>query len=173
MHLLELTRLDLGTAANVLHATTDSVERWMTFNTSDPMPPPQWLLLNAYTLAVKGVCWPEQVEEYVRDRFPGAFADTIKPLKKVVVPDSPPIAPVDDIIDMLHDAGTTLEEIAFVQKNRVNSWLGPDKRFMPYAVYELTVMTLWARGKYIPKKDMAEYIHQKYKGWIALPDFSV
>lgn len=164
MHLLELTRLNPDAAARALHVSTDTVERWMTFKTSDPMPPNQWLLLNVYTLAVKDVCWPEPVKEYIRDRFPAAFAETIKPWNNVVVPESPPIATVDEIIDMLHDADTTLEEVAFAQKNRVNSWLGPDKRHMPYAVYELTVMTLWARGKYTPSKDMADYIHRKYHG---------
>ena len=164
MHLLELTRLDQDAAAKILHATTDSIERWMTFNTTDSMPPSQWLLLNAYTLAVKGICWSTQLEKFVRDRFHGAFADTIKPVRKNVFPDSPPMASIDEIIDMLHDAGTTLEEVTYVQKNKVNSWLGPDKRFMPYAVYELAVMTLWARGKYTPAEDMAQYIHKKYNG---------
>ena len=164
MHLLELTRLDQSAAAGILHSTTDSIERWMTFNTTDSMPPSQWLLLNLYTLAVKDVCWPTQIKEYVRDRFHGALAETVKPVRKPVLPDSPPMVPVDEIIDMLHDAGTTLEEATFTQKNKVNSWLGPDKKFMPYAVYELTVMTLWARGKYTPAEDMAQYIHKKYNG---------
>ena len=44
----------------------------------------------------------------------------------------------------------------------VDSWLGPDKRPIPYAVYELTVMTLWAQQKYVPDKAMAEYIKNKY-----------
>lgn len=164
MHLLELTRLDQDAAAKILRVSTDSIDRWMTFNVQDAMPPSQWLLLNLYTLAVKDICWPTQIEDYIRARFPDTIADTIKPVKKVVVPDSPPMASVDEIIDMLHDADTTLEEVAFAQKNMVNSWLGPDKRHMPYAVYELAVMTLWARGKYTPGKDMVDYIHQKYNG---------
>lgn len=164
MHLLELARLDQDTVARALHVATDTVERWMAFNTSEAMPPSQWLLLNVYTLAVKGVCWPAQVEEYVRDRFPNAIAETIRPWRKVVVPESPPIASADEIIDMLHDADATLEEVTFAQKNMVNSWLGPDKRYMPYAVYELAVITLWARGKFIPSKDMSDYIRQKYHG---------
>ena len=164
MHLLELTRLDADTAAKAVHMTANNLRNWMTFNASEAMPPAQWLLLNTYTLAVKDTCWPDGVKEYIRARFPNAFPAEIKPLRKVVIPNSPPIASVDSIIDMLHDAGATLEEIAFVPKNTANSWLGPDKRFMPYGVYELAVMTLWARGTYTPPKDMSDYIHQKYNG---------
>lgn len=167
MHLLELTKLSLESAAFVIHISANSLENWMTFNSHDAMPPAQWLLLNTYTLAVKGVCWPDAVEDYVRVRFPDAISMDIKPLRKAVVPERPPAPSADDIIDMLHDAGGTLEEIAFVTRKMVNSWLGPDNRPMPYAIYELAVMTLWARGSYTPTSEMVEYIHKKYNGMFA------
>lgn len=164
MHLLELTRIDIDAAAKAVHLSAGNLRNWMTFNAGDTMPPAQWLLLNVYTLAVKGICWPEVVGDYVRARFPNAFPAEISPLKKVIVPGNPPPPPVDAIIDMLRDADATLEEVAFVPKNTVKSWLDPDKRFMPYGVYELVVMTLWARGRHTPAKEMADYIHQKYNG---------
>lgn len=164
MHLLELTRLDIDAAAQVVHLSADNIGNWMTFNAANTMPPAQWLLLNTYTLAVKNVCWPAGNEDYIRARFPNAFPEEIKGRRKVVIPNSPSIPPVDDIIDLLHDANASLEELTFVPTNTVNTWLGPDKRFMPYAVYELAVMTLWARGSYTPTVEMAEYIDKKYYG---------
>ena len=164
MHLLELTRLDQNAAAKILHVATGSIDRWMIFNTKDTMPPTQWLLLNLYTLAVKGVCWPEGLEKYIRDRFHGAFDETIKPWRNAVVPESPPLAGADEILAILDAADATLEEVVFAQKSMISSWLGADKRPIPYAVYELTVMTLWARGQYAPSPEIADYIHKKYNG---------
>jgi hypothetical protein len=164
MHLLELTRLELSDAATVIHQSTANIEKWMTFKVTEAMPPAQWLLLNLYTYCVKNVCWPEPLEAFIRDRFPGAFPETIKPARKIRIPQRPSTPNADAIIDMLYDAEATLEELAFVKKNQADTWLGPDKRPIPYCVYELAVMTLWARGQYTPDEAMATYIRDKYYG---------
>ena len=162
MHLLELTNLDPNAVATIVHQSPANIEKWMTYNVREAMPVAPWLLLNLYTYCVKDVCWPEPLRAYIHDRFPGAFPDAIAPVRKPRAPDRPPAPTADAVIDMLYDAGTSLEELAFVKKGMVDSWLGPDKRPIPYAVYELTVMTLWAQQKYVPDKAMAEYIKNKY-----------
>lgn len=164
MHLLELSQLNIETAAMALHQPDTNLDKWMTFNTKDVMPPGLWLLLNLYTLAVKDVCCPAPMREFIRDRFAGAFPENITPKKRTYIPDKPPLPTSESIIDMLYDADATLEDLTYTQKSVVNSWLGPDMRPMPYANYELAVMTLWAQGKYTPTKDMADYIQEKYNG---------
>jgi hypothetical protein len=164
MHLLELTRLDANDAGKIIGIAPNTIMGWMAFNAGDTMPPAHWLLLNTYTLAVKNICWPEAVEDYIRDRFPGAFPDDIEPKRKYAIPEGPPLPSSDAIIDLLYDANVTLDDTAFVPKRTADTWLGPDKRRMPYAVYELTVMTLWARRICPPTGEMAGYILKKYNG---------
>lgn len=164
MHLMELSQLSLEVAAIAVHQPTGNLEKWMTFNTQDAMPTSQWLLLNVYTLTVKNVCCPEGMRKFIHERFPGAIPDAVTPVKRPHIPAKPPMPASEAIIDMLYDAGAMLEDLTYSQKNLVNSWLGPDLRPMPYAIYELAVMTLWAQGKYMPNKDMTDYILEKYNG---------
>jgi hypothetical protein len=164
MHLLESTLLDTADAGRIIGIAPSTIEGWMIFRSKDAMPPAQWLLLNIYTLAAKNTCWPKENEDYIRDRFPNALPDDIKPKRKHPIPEGPPLPSADAIIDLLYDAGTTLDDTAFIPKRTADAWLGPDKRRMPYAVYELTVMTLWARRICPPTGEMAEYILQKYNG---------
>lgn len=164
MHLLELSKLGLDEVATVIHQSPANIEKWMTFNVREAMPPAQWLLLNLYTYCVKNICWPEPLEAYILDRFAGALPDTVAPVRKIRLPQRPSAPTPDDMIDMLYDADSDLDDLAFVKKSQANTWLGPDKRPIPYAVYELVVMTLWARGRYTPGETMAEYIREKYNG---------
>lgn len=164
MHLLELTKLEVNDAATVVHQSPATIEKWMTFKVTDTMPPAQWLVLNLYAYCNKNICFPEPLRAFLRDRFCGALPEAVRPVRKVRIPERPTMATVDEIIDILYDAHATFEELTFVKKGMVDTWLGPDKRPIPYAAYELALMTLWARGQYTPNKAMAEYVREKYNG---------
>lgn len=164
MHLLELTKLDLDTAATVIHQPPANLEKWMTFNVREAMPTAQWLLLNIYTYCIKNICWPEGFKQYIKDRFPNSFPDNIAPVKRCKLPTRPPVPTADEVNGLLQHSGTTLEELVFVRKNMVNLWLGAEKRPIPFAVYELVTMTLWARQLHIPDQTMLRYIQEKYNG---------
>ncbi len=163
MHLLELTRLGIDEAADITHQPPKSFEKWMIFRAGEAMPPAQWLLLNLYTYCVKNICWPEPLRIYIRDRFPGALPDVVEPIRRIHVPKRPPLPDSAAITGILHDAQASLEELAFVNKGKADSWLDPGKRLI-YGVYELIVMTLWSRGQYTPDKAMVDFIRDKYCG---------